>query len=361
VKPSHLTPQSILVTGNLGYVGAGVVERLRLSYPGARLVGLDTGFFAHCLTAVDATPERHLDSQLMTDVRDVPREALDGFDTVVHLAAISNDPIGETYERVTIDVNQRATLDLAAESGVRRFVFASSCSVYGASDDGARAETSPLAPLTAYARSKVEAEHELVGLASSSFSVTSLRFATACGMSPRLRLDLVLNDFVASAIATGAIELLSDGSAWRPLIHVDDMARAIAWAAARQPERDSAFVCVNVGSSAWNVRIRDLAEAVRATLPGVELTFADEAPPDRRSYSVDFSAFSAIAPERFLPRVGVEEAVEGVREGLLRMGFSDPRFRDGRLNRLSTLRDLRERGLLDAELRWREGAAQKVA
>lgn len=355
------TPRSILITGNLGYVGPSVVTQLRASYPDARIVGLDAGFFAHCLTGARALPERHLDGQILADVRRPPPEALEDVDTIVHLAAISNDPIGNLYEDATREINFDASVELAREAaaaGVSRFVFASSCSVYGASGADARDERSAVAPLTAYATSKVDAETELAELATPELSVTCLRFATACGMSDRLRLDLVLNDFVASALTTGAIELLSDGSAWRPLIHVDDMARAATWAAARPRSVGGDFLCVNVGSSAWNVRIRELAEAVQQELPGVELAFAEGAAPDSRSYRVDFSAFSALAPEQLQPRVGIEEAVRGLREGLERMGFADTRFRDGPLMRLHTLSRLRDEGLLDAELRWQSGAAQ---
>ena len=357
------TPRSILVTGNLGYVGPAVVAQLRASFPAARIVGLDAGFFAHCLTGAEALPERHLDAQLIADVREPPAGLLENVDTVVHLAAISNDPIGNLYEQVTRDINYGASVALAraaAIAGARQFVFASSCSVYGASGAEARDESSPTAPITAYARSKVEAEDELMGLASQELSVSCLRFATACGMSDRLRLDLVLNDFVASALTTGAIELLSDGSAWRPLIHVEDMARAIAWASARGSDGGEGLR-VNVGSDGWNVRIRELAEAVEAELDGVEVTFAEGAAPDTRSYRVDFSSFSALAPSHLQPRVGVEEAVRGVRDGLRRMGFQDARFREGPLMRLHTLSTLRSRGLLGADLRWQGDADQLVA
>jgi nucleoside-diphosphate-sugar epimerase len=358
------TPQSILITGNLGYVGPGVVAQLRASLPDVRLVGLDTGYFAHCLTGVDALPERKLDCQLLADVRELPDEALAGVDTIVHLAAISNDPIGNLYENVTLEVNHRASFALARRAkaaGVRRFVFASSCSVYGASGAEARTESSELAPLTAYARSKVETERELQTLVDSSFSATCLRFATACGMSDRLRLDLVLNDFVASALTTGAVVLLSDGSAWRPLIHVADMARAIDWACSRDLTDSDPFLSVNVGSDEWNVQIRDLAEAVSDAIPDVGVTFAESAAPDKRSYRVDFTAFNALAPSHLRPQVGVEQAVNELCAGLERMAFTDERFREGKLIRLHTLNALRRQGLLDQELRWRADAAGHVS
>ncbi len=200
----------ILVTGNMGYIGPCVVEHLRESRPDAELVGLDTGFFAQCLTGTTLLPERRLDCQYFGDVRAVPAGALQGVDGVVHLAGVSNDPIGTSFEAATLDVNHRATVSLARaakEAGARSFVFASSCSVYGLAEDGLRTEQSETGPLTAYATSKLLAERDLAELADETFAVTSLRFATACGMTDRLRLDLVLNDFVAGAHAFREITL----------------------------------------------------------------------------------------------------------------------------------------------------------
>jgi nucleoside-diphosphate-sugar epimerase len=228
----------ILITGNMGYVGPGLVAHLRAVHPDATLLGYDSGFFAHCLTGADGLPERRLDAQHFGDVRDLPPHLLEGVDAVVHLAAVSNDPIGNRYEDVTMRINHEATVEVARrarEAGVRSFVMASSCSVYGAAEDGTpRDETSQVAPITAYARSKIASELDLEPLADDGFTVTCLRFATACGMSDRLRLDLVLNDFVAGAMASGRITVLSDGSPWRPLIHVSDMARAADWAIGRR-------------------------------------------------------------------------------------------------------------------------------
>ena len=260
----------ILVTGNMGYVGPIVVAHLREARPNAHLAGLDTGFFAHCLTGTNVLPERRLDCQWFGDVRRPPAEALEGVDAVVHLAGVSNDPIGTIYEEATLDVNHRATVELARaarEAGARSFVFASSCSVYGLAEEGLRTEESETGPLTAYARSKLLAEDGLAELAGDGFAVTSLRFATACGMSDRLRLDLVLNDFVAGAYAFREITILSDGTPWRPLIHVRDMARAIDWALERPAEHGGAFLALNAGSDDWNYQIRQLADAVARDRP----------------------------------------------------------------------------------------------
>jgi nucleoside-diphosphate-sugar epimerase len=290
----------ILVTGNMGYVGPGVVQRLRESYPQATLIGLDAGYFAHCLTNAQVLPESRLDVQYFSDMRKLKTEALKGVDAVVHLAAISNDPMGKSFEDVTYDINYRASVELAREAkrqGVRTFVFASSCSMYGLADDTPRVETSPLNPLTAYAKSKVLTEGELKMLAGPDFQVSCLRFATACGMSERLRLDLVVNDFVACAVTSGNISILSDGTPWRPLIHVKDMARGIDWAIQRTPEQGGYFLAVNVGSNVWNYQVKELAEAVASVVPGVSISINKNAPPDNRSYRVDFSLFEKLAPE----------------------------------------------------------------
>jgi nucleoside-diphosphate-sugar epimerase len=343
----------VLVTGNMGYVGGRVVERLREALPDATLIGLDTGFYAHCLTGASAFPERRLDSQIFADARTVPVEVLDGIDAVVHLAAVSNDPMGSAYEDVTLAINHRASVELARhakEAGVASFVFASSCSMYGFAH-GARDESSELQPLTAYAKSKVLAEEGLSELADDDFVVTSLRFATACGMSERLRLDLVLNDFVAAAIAAREIVILSDGTPWRPLIHVDDMARAVEWAIVRPAAAGGSFLAVNTGSDEWNYQVRDLAESVARLIPGVALRIAKDAAPDLRSYRASFALFRELAPDH-QPQIDLDGAIVGLRQGLEEMGFADQDFRNSRFMRLVALRELQERGLLTPELEW---------
>jgi len=273
--------------------------------------------------------------------------------TVMHLAAISNDPMGKTYEDVTFDVNFRASVDLAKQAklaGAKAFIFASSCSMYGLADDTPRKETSPLNPLTAYAKSKVRTEVELEKLADKDFTVTCLRFATACGMSERLRLDLVLNDFVACAVTSGNITILSDGTPWRPLIHIKDMARAFDWAAGRDKSLGD-FLAVNVGSNVWNYQVKRLAEAVAEIIPNVNISINKDAPPDSRSYRVDFALYERLAPKH-QPEVGLLDAVRELKEGLQAMDFSDPNFRGSKYMRLEVLKGLREKGLLDGNLEW---------
>jgi nucleoside-diphosphate-sugar epimerase len=347
-------PAKILVTGNMGYVGPSVVGRLHQSHPDASLIGLDAGYFAHCLTGCSAMPERSLDYQYFGDVRSTPPSLLDGVDAVVHLAAISNDPIGNAYDEVTLEINHEATVRLAREAkaaGARSFVFAGSCSIYGVSSDAVATEDSPARPLSRYAESKWLAERGLQELADETFTVTSLRFGTACGMSDRLRLDVVLNDFVASAIATGTIAILSDGTPWRPLIHVADMARAVDWATVRDSSDGGDFLAVNAGSDEWNYRVRDLADEVARAIPGVEVSLAGSGEPDRRSYRVSFERYAALAPDH-QPEVDVRTAIEGLREGLERIGFADAEFRSSPFIRLFALQGLREQGLVNDRLQW---------
>lgn len=344
----------ILITGNMGYIGPCVIERLRSSYPDAALTGLDMGYFANCLTHADILPECRVDQQYFSDMRHIPAELLDGIDAVVHLAGISNHPMGNTFEDVTLDINYRSSVELAKkakQAGVRSFVFASSCSMYGSADDIPRDEKSPLNPLTAYAKSKVYTERALETIADERFKVTSLRFSTACGMSERLRLDLVLNDFVAGAVASKKITILSDGTPWRPLINIRDMARAIDWAISRDITAGGNFLAVNVGSNEWNYQVRDLAEAVARVIPDVEVSINKNAQPDKRSYRVSFDLFKKLAPD-YQPQVDLTTSIRELKEGLEAMIFNDADFRNSRFMRLKVLTYLRDRGLLTEELDW---------
>ncbi len=352
----------ILITGNMGYVGPWVVRQLRNSHPEAVLIGLDTGYFAHCLTNAAVLPECRLDVQYFTDVRDLVEPDMVGVDAVVYLAAISNDPMGQKYEEVTLDVNYLAAVKLAQaakHAGARSFVFASSCSVYGQAESGPRTERSEVAPLTAYARSKALAEHSLAAESDNRFQVTCLRFGTACGMSPRLRLDLVLNDFVACAVANRRITVLSDGSPWRPLIHVKDMARAIDWAITRDSSAGGPFLVSNAGSDLWNYQVKDLAEAVVEAIPGTELSINRAAQPDRRSYRVDFGLFRELAP-RHQPGQNLRTTIVELREGLEAMNFRDSNFRDSHFVRLKVLNDMCNRGYLTKELKWADGIQRRA-
>lgn len=346
---------NILITGNMGYVGPVLIRHLRARHPDARIVGFDTGYFGHCLTGASLLPEAHADAQYFGDVRKFPAELLDGVDAVVQLAAISNDPMGNRFESVTDDINHRSSVqiaELARKHGVKRYVFASSCSMYGAAEGGPRRETDALNPLTAYARSKVATERGLAAMDRGDMVVTALRFATACGMSPRLRLDLVLNDFVACALSSGEITVLSDGTPWRPLIHVADMARAIDWALQRPLSQGGDFLAVNTGSDSWNYQVRDLANAVAEAIPGTRVSINTDAPPDKRSYSVDFSLFRSLVPDEYQPRMTLAQAIDGLKAGLEGMGFRDSAFRNSQFMRLKVLESHMAQGRLGEDLNW---------
>ncbi len=343
----------ILITGNMGYIGASVVDQLRYSYPDAELIGLDSGLFAHCLTGV-TLPETRLDKQIFADVRNVNTEIFKDIYAVIHLAAISNDPMGNIFEQVTYDINCNASIriaQLAKQMGVNRFIFASSCSIYGFSEGGPRKEDDDLNPLTAYARSKIATEEGILELACKDFVVTSLRFATACGMSERLRLDLVVNDFVAGAVAFNKIEILSDGSPWRPLIHIKDMARAIDWGVSRESSNGGVFLAVNIGSKEWNYQVKELAESVVKVIPGVQILINKNAPPDKRSYKVDFSKFHELAPNH-QPQIDLIETICGLKEGLESIKFNNSDFRNSDFIRLKVLIGFRERNKINEKLEW---------
>ena len=338
----------------MGYIGPVVVKHFRTNYPDAELLGIDIGYFGNCINASDVLPECELDVQYFSDIRSFSETILEGVDAVVHLAGISNDPIGNQFEEVTLAINHKASIDLATkakEAGVNLFVFASSCSIYGAADDSARTEDSPLNPLTAYAKSKVYTERDLKSLADETFKVTCLRYSTACGMSDRLRLDLVLNDFVANAVAAKKILILSDGSPWRPLVNVKDMARAIDWAIQRDPDDGGSFLAVNIGSSEWNYQVKDLAQAVADIIPGVDISINKNAQPDKRSYRVNFDLFKKLAPDH-QPQYDLAATIKELKKGLELINFNDPNFHNSRFIRLKVLSDLRDRRLLDEKLQW---------
>ena len=342
----------ILITGNLGYVGPGVVKEFRNHYPDAEIIGYDIGYFSKYITSNKIAPESYLTTQHYGDIRNFPEHLLDGVDTVVALAAISNDPIGNKFEEQTLDINYRSVVriaKMARKQGVKNYIFASSCSVYGAAEDVARTEQSALNPLTAYARSKVKTETELAGLANSTFKITCHRFATAAGMSERLRLDLVLNDFATCAKSTGEITILSDGSPWRPLINVLDMARAIRWSQERSHENGGDFLIVNTGSDEWNYQVVELAEKIKELMPKVRVSVNKNAAPDKRSYRVDFGLFKKLAPNH-QPIYNLTSSIQGLFEGLDAMNYNNPDFRNSHYMRLNVITDLLDQGIIDSNL-----------
>ena len=339
----------ILLTGHHGYIGS--IARPVLEDAGHDVVGLDTFFYRGC----DFGQDRVAGPELAVDVRDVAPAQLEGFDAVVHLAALSNDPLGDLRDEWTYDINFEGTVALARAAkaaGIQRFVFASSCSMYGASDsDDLLDETAPLRPLTPYAESKVRSEAALHQLADDAFSPVYMRNATAYGVSPRLRLDVVLNNLAAWAHTTGKIRLLSDGSAWRPLVHVRDIARATValLEAPRETIHNQAF---NIGSEDQNVRIRELAETLRELLE-CDVEMSGDATPDPRSYRVDFSKLRAAVPAfrcDWNAALGASELAGAYAS----VGLTYDEFMEvGRYTRLAQLKRLLDADRLDNDLRWR--------
>jgi nucleoside-diphosphate-sugar epimerase len=333
----------ILIVGNLGYIGPVAIAHFKNTLPDAEIYGYDIGYFTGNETIQSGLlPETKLTSQFYGDVRNFDPKYLNNIDSVIYLAAISNDPMGNAFEKPTLEINKDCAVTIAKaakQKGVKSFVFASSCSVYGLADSSPRTEKSDVNPLTAYAKSKVFAEKELEPLASPDFKITCLRFATACGFSPRLRLDLVLNDFVASAIVHKRIDILSDGKPWRPLINVKDMARAMEWASTRQSNEP--FLIVNAGSDEWNYQVFELAEAVQNVIPGTQVSINEKAQPDNRSYRVDFSLFNKMAPALY-PKCDLTNTIKELQSGLEAIHFNDKNFRSSHLIRLKTLNGLLE-------------------
>lgn len=340
--------ERVLVTGHMGYIGQVLVPILEAA--GYAVAGLDSDLYRRCTFGRSL----HEPGAIRKDIRDVEIDDLSGFAAVVHLAALSNDPLGDLDPDLTHEINHAATVRLARlarEAGVRRFLFSSSCSNYGSAGDGLLDESAPLRPLTPYGASKTWAERDLSALADDRFTPVSLRNATCYGVSPRHRFDLVLNNLVAWAHAAGKILLKSDGTPWRPLVHVEDVASAFlaVLRAPREVVHDEVF---NIGRTEENYTVREIAEKVLDAIPSSRIEFAGTAGPDARNYRVDFRKAERTLPG-FAPQWTVERGIRQLDEAYAKLDIRPDDFEGPRYNRIDHVRLLLAEGAIDASLRWR--------
>ena len=336
----------ILVTGNEGYIGSILVPLLQAA--GHHVTGLDTALFRECALIPFTRPPT-----LRKDVRDVEAADLSGLDAIIHLAGLANDPLGDLDPPLTYEINHAATVrlaELAKQVGIHRFLYASTCSVYGAAGEDMIDENSPPNPITPYAHSKLLSERDLARLADASFCPVFLRAATAYGVSPYLRFDLALNNLVAWAFTPHRVFLKSDGTSWRPLVHIRDIAQGYRILL----EAPSALVCnqaFNIGATAENYRIRELAQLVERGVPDSRLEYADDASPDHRSYRVNCDRIANTLPA-FKPQWNAERGIREVYETLLGKGLNTEAFEGPRYNRIAHVRHLLRQGRLQPDLRW---------
>lgn len=341
--------KKIIVTGHSGFIGALMVPLLLEK--GYEVVGIDTNYFGK---DCEFYPPKTGFKEIIKDTRNIEESDLEGAYAICHLAALSNDPMGDLDEQLTFDINHLASVEIAKKAkkvGVERFIYSSSCSLYGIADgDVALDETADFNPVTAYAKSKVYSERDIIPLATDDFSVTFMRNATAYGISPKLRLDLVVNNLVGWAVTTGQIKIMSDGSPWRPLVHAEDIARAFI-AVVEAPKEKVNRQCFNVGQSSENFQIRDIAKMVGEVVPGCEVVITGEHGSDSRSYRVNFDKIAKELPN-FKPKFTLREGIKEVYEAYKKYGMDDKKFNGRAFTRLKEIQHHIAEKKVNSELFW---------
>lgn len=344
----------VLVTGHNGYIGSVMVPFLQKA--GHEIVGLDTYLYEDC-TFGSEVPDV---PAIRTDLRDITPAELKGFDAVIHLAALCNDPLGNQNPSTTYDINHHASVHLAKAAkaaGVRRYLFASSCSLYGLAGDEMLTEEAGFNPITPYGESKILTEQDVRPLADDSFSPVFFRNATAYGVSPRLRCDIVVNNLVGYAFTQGDVLIQSDGSPWRPLVHVEDISRAFL--AGLEAPRDAIHgQAFNVGRNEDNLRVRQIADMVKETVPGCTIRYAEGGGPDPRCYRVDCSKIARMLPA-FKPQWSVRKGVDELYRAFREAGLTSDQFLGHKYLRLKQIKKLQDEGRLDRELRWQAAGVSR--